>query len=253
MQKKSNNLQLKLQANQSKINQYKISLDQIENLSKELCARIEKLHHESNNYDQNSLLTEILLLEKKLHLEETAAQAKHQELLSIKDKIQTKKIIIKNLLENKNSLQSNLHKIQGAIGSLNTLQQAALELNSSKLDWLAKNNIDPELLFFNQLNIEDGLEIPVAVVLNQYLDAILFDKPISEIEMETLEGKGVLTVPAGTQPGQVFRLQGKGMPIVNGMRRGDILAVAKLNVPTSVDKKYEDLMHQLSKLEQKKK
>lgn len=185
VQKKSNNLQLKLQENQSKINQHKISLDQIENLSKELCVRIEKLHHESNNYDQNSLLTEILLLEKKLHLEETAAQAKHQELLNINNKIQTKKLTIKNLLENKNNLQSNLHKLQGAIGSLHTLQQAALELNSAKLDWLSKNNIDPELLFFNQLNIEDGLEIPVAIVLNQYLDAILLDKTISEIEMET--------------------------------------------------------------------
>ena len=184
IQEKSNNLQLKLQENQSKINQHKISLDQIENLSKELCVRIEKLHHESNNYDQNSLLTEILLLEKKLHLEETNAQAKHQELLNINDKIQTKKLTIKNLLENKNNLQSNLHKLQGAIGSLHTLQQAALELNSAKLDWLAKNNIDPELLFFNQLNIEDGLEIPIAIVLNQYLDAILLDKTISEIEME---------------------------------------------------------------------
>ena len=93
-----------------------------------------------------------------------------------------------------------------------------------------------------------GNDVIVSVPIT-YSQAVLG----SETEMETLEGKGVLIVPAGTQPGQVFRLRGKGMPVVNRTGRGDFLAVVNLNVPASVDKKYEDLMHQLSKLEQKKK
>ncbi len=39
-----------------------------------------------------------------------------------------------------------------------------------------------------------------------------------EVEVKTLSGKVVLTIPAGTQPDQVFRVAGRGMSVLNAPR-----------------------------------
>ena len=179
-----NELQRKLQAAQNHTEKTKFSIEQIENLSKELYLRIEKLNQENIAYDQNSLLTEILLLEKTLRTEETLFHDKHQELAQITEITKQKKTSIKNLLDHKNKLQSDMHKLQGTIGSLQALQQSALEINSFKSDWLTKNNFLKDKLFFNKLAIEDGWEIGVGVVLNQYLDAILLTNKIDELPID---------------------------------------------------------------------
>ncbi len=43
----------------------------------------------------------------------------------------------------------------------------------------------------------------------------------AELEVATIDGKVKYTIPEGTQPGSVFRLRGKGIPILNskGTRR----------------------------------
>ena len=43
-----------------------------------------------------------------------------------------------------------------------------------------------------------------------------------EITVPTLAGQEKVTIPEGTQSGQVFRLRGKGMPSVSGRGRGDL-------------------------------
>ena len=66
-------------------------------------------------------------------------------------------------------------------------------------------------------------------VFKREKDNILMDVPISfvqaalgdEIEIPTLEGKTILKVPEGTQPGAVFHLRGKGIPHLQGYGRGD--------------------------------
>jgi len=179
-----NKLQLKLQGSQNNTEKTKFSIEQIENLSKELCFRIEKLQQENVNYDQDGLYTEILLLEKQLRNEENVLQDRHKELLQIAEIAKEKKGSIKSLLEHKNNLQSNIHKIQGTIGSVQALQKSALEINSLKLDWLVKTNIVQDSLFFNKLVIEDGWEIAVGVVLNQYLDAILLSDGINKLSTD---------------------------------------------------------------------
>lgn len=54
----------------------------------------------------------------------------------------------------------------------------------------------------------------------------------AEIELPTLEGKGKLRIPPGTQPGSVLRIKGKGIPrrLMGG--RGDQLVEVALDVPT---------------------
>ena len=42
----------------------------------------------------------------------------------------------------------------------------------------------------------------------------------AEIDVPTLDGKVVMKVPAGTQPGKVLRIKGKGIPSLRGGGRG---------------------------------
>jgi molecular chaperone DnaJ len=40
-----------------------------------------------------------------------------------------------------------------------------------------------------------------------------------------------IKVPAGTQPGKIFRLKGKGLPEFNGFGFGDILVQVNVKIP----------------------
>lgn len=53
-----------------------------------------------------------------------------------------------------------------------------------------------------------------------------------EVKVATMTGSVVLTIPPGTQPGQTFRLRGKGMPqIKSPAKYGDLLARAQVTIP----------------------
>ena len=66
-----------------------------------------------------------------------------------------------------------------------------------------------------------------------------------EVEIPTLNGTEVLKIPPGTQPGTTFRIKEKGVPHLNGHRRGDIVIPVKLQVPTSLDAHQRKLIEEL--------
>ncbi len=63
-----------------------------------------------------------------------------------------------------------------------------------------------------------------------------------EIEIPTLDGKGIMRVPAGTQPGTVLRVRGKGVPkrIMGG--RGDQLVEIHVEIPTELNERQKELI-----------
>jgi molecular chaperone DnaJ len=69
----------------------------------------------------------------------------------------------------------------------------------------------------------------------------------SEIKVPTIEGESKLVIPAGTQPGKVFRLKGKGAPNVRGGGRGDQLIMVNVEVPTKLSSEQQQLFEQLAK------
>jgi molecular chaperone DnaJ len=71
------------------------------------------------------------------------------------------------------------------------------------------------------------------------------------LEVPTLEGRGEVVVPAGTQSGQVFRLGGKGMPDPRRRGLGDLLVQVLIEVPKKLSKEEESLLRNLADLEQK--
>lgn len=71
-----------------------------------------------------------------------------------------------------------------------------------------------------------------------------------EAKVETLSGSVVLTIPPGTQPGQTFRLTGRGMPhLRNPQQFGDLLARVKIKLPRHLTPEQRALFQQLATLE----
>jgi molecular chaperone DnaJ len=76
-----------------------------------------------------------------------------------------------------------------------------------------------------------------------FTQAALGDK----IEVETLDGKIKLTIPPGTQSGQIFRLKEKGVPSARGYNRGDHLVEVAVTTPTRLSRKQKELLEELAK------
>lgn len=68
------------------------------------------------------------------------------------------------------------------------------------------------------------------------------------IEIPTLEGQVEIAIPGGTQNGQSFRLQGRGMPDVRGGRRGDQYVVVQVVVPKDLTVEQKALLRKVGGL-----
>jgi len=66
-----------------------------------------------------------------------------------------------------------------------------------------------------------------------------------ELAVPTLDGETVLKMPEGTQSGKVFRLKGKGIPVLNGHGKGDLLVRVMVQTPSKLTRSQRDLLKQL--------
>jgi molecular chaperone DnaJ len=67
------------------------------------------------------------------------------------------------------------------------------------------------------------------------------------VEVPTLDGEAEpLKIEAGTQPGSVFAIRGKGVPHLRGSGRGDLLVRANVVTPTRLTDEQRALLHQLA-------
>jgi molecular chaperone DnaJ len=102
------------------------------------------------------------------------------------------------------------------------------------------------------------LEITVGVQAHPFFrragDDVVCAVPVSfthaalggEVEVPTLDGKGKLRVPAGTQPGTVLRIKGKGIPRRGGLGRGDQRVEVAIEVPTQLTDRQRQLLEELA-------
>ena len=65
-----------------------------------------------------------------------------------------------------------------------------------------------------------------------------------ELVVPTLDGDVKYTVPAGTQPGDVFKLKDRGIQNLNGRARGDQLVRVEVVVPKKLTEKQKELLRQ---------
>ncbi len=69
------------------------------------------------------------------------------------------------------------------------------------------------------------------------------------LEVPTLTGRGEVTLPAGSQSGDVFRLNGEGMPDPRRHGLGDLLVQVTIEVPKKLSGDEKRLLRELAELE----
>jgi len=93
--------------------------------------------------------------------------------------------------------------------------------------------------FFTRKGDNIYCTVPVTVA-----EAILGAK----IEVPTIRGKTTLRIPPGSQPGQIFRLHGQGVPSLRGNARGDQYVEIKVVTPMLVDQRSRELIREFERL-----
>ena len=66
----------------------------------------------------------------------------------------------------------------------------------------------------------------------------------ADIQIPTLDGKHEYNLKEGTQPDDIIRLKGKGIPYVNGRGKGDLIARVTVEVPQNLNGKQKELLRQ---------
>jgi molecular chaperone DnaJ len=87
------------------------------------------------------------------------------------------------------------------------------------------------------------LQVKPHEIFSREGDDLLCEVPVSfiqatlgaEIEVPTLQGKATVKIPAGTQPGALLRLKGRGVKNLQGYGQGDLHVRVQVEVPTHLN------------------
>ena len=84
---------------------------------------------------------------------------------------------------------------------------------------------------------------------NDLIYNLLLDLPTAilggSVEIPTVDGKVKMKIAAGTQPGKMLRLRGKGLPILNGYGSGDLLVNVSVYIPESLSRDEKKMVEKL--------
>jgi len=97
--------------------------------------------------------------------------------------------------------------------------------------------------FFHREGSDIICQIPIS-----FVQAALGDT----INVPTLTGEKSLDIPKGTQPGELFRFRGEGIPSLRTGRSGDQIIQVNIKTPTHLNKKQETLLREFARLEKDK-
>ena len=87
-------------------------------------------------------------------------------------------------------------------------------------------------------------------------DDIICQIPISfpqaalgaEIKIPSLNGNKKLSIPKGTESGDIFRIKGEGFPKIRGHGRGDMVIQAIVKTPKTLTKRQEEILREFEGL-----
>ncbi|PCJ59037.1 MAG: molecular chaperone DnaJ [Planctomycetota bacterium] len=96
--------------------------------------------------------------------------------------------------------------------------------------------------FFHRIDDDLVCEVPVS-----YTQAVLG----CDLEVPTFSGKIKLTVPKGTQSGQIFKIPGRGFKNTQGYGVGNQLVKIVVEIPKDISSEQEDVLRNLAELEKR--
>lgn len=108
-------------------------------------------------------------------------------------------------------------------------------------DLYVQISIEPHPIFEREES-ELFCEVPLS-----YTAAVLG----GELTIPTLEGESKLKIPAGTDSGKIFKLKGKGVPVLGSNRRGDLHVRVKIHIPKKVGEKHKEILQKLQELDER--
>jgi molecular chaperone DnaJ len=73
-----------------------------------------------------------------------------------------------------------------------------------------------------------------------------------KIEVPTLDEPVPMEIRQGTQSGEVFKLNGLGLPHLGSSQKGDLLVEVRVKTPTHLSKRQEELLREFAELEEAK-
>jgi molecular chaperone DnaJ len=68
----------------------------------------------------------------------------------------------------------------------------------------------------------------------------------ARLSVPTLKGSKEIVIPPGTQPGEVIRLRGEGVPYPKGSRQGDLLVKVRVVIPRQLTPRQTELLKSLA-------
>ena len=98
-----------------------------------------------------------------------------------------------------------------------------------------------------QIEVEQNPELEIDgqnVIHNlhiSFVDAVLG----TTVDVPTIEGRAKFKIPAGTQAGKIFKLNGKGLPAINSYGKGDQLILINVYTPTDLTSEEKKLLEKL--------
>ena len=69
----------------------------------------------------------------------------------------------------------------------------------------------------------------------------------AKVEVSSIDGKFMLTIPAGTQNGTKFRIPKKGAKDISGKKIGDLIVTVTVDIPSGISDKIKKTFTELSK------
>ena len=70
----------------------------------------------------------------------------------------------------------------------------------------------------------------------------------TEVEVKTFDGKKMLSIPEGSQPGSVLRMRGLGVPDLRSGTRGDLCLRLEVVFPKKLKKQEEKLLREVAQV-----
>jgi molecular chaperone DnaJ len=93
-------------------------------------------------------------------------------------------------------------------------------------------------------------------VFDRHEEHLILDLPVTypqmalgaKVEVPTLTGKTLLSIPRGSQHGDLVRVTGEGFPHLRRRGRGDLIVRLLVDVPTTICREEEKLLRELARL-----
>jgi len=199
-------------------------------------SRLEKLTGEKTSFDVGAVAQ---LIEVSIG-EEMSAAAEEQRLQKNLEQSQEKQQVLRESIRREtvalNEARANAQSMLGRLASLEALQQAALEPDSSAADtWLHMNELDKRPKLAQTITTEPGWEKAVELVLGSHLEAIVVEgtdaidrclKDVPAAQLTLLNAKADSTPPAANDLRSKVSGDVALHELMIGVRAADTLAQA---------------------------